>query len=72
MMLRVCSAGGNCPGIEGGLIISPNHPFNYPVKRDLIYTIETVQGSVIELTFQAFDLEAPRKTDPVFNYVAGY
>ena len=24
MILRVCSAGGNCPGIEGGLIISPN------------------------------------------------
>ena len=62
MILRVCSEGGRCPGTEGGIIISPHHPFNYPVKRDINYTIETLQGSIIELTFLAFDLEASRNT----------
>merc|ERR1712241_26729 len=60
--LGVCSEGGRCPGTERGVIISPNHPNNYPVKRDINYTIETVQGSIIELTFEAFDLESGRKT----------
>jgi len=61
-LLGVCSQGGRCPGTERGVIISPNHPKNYPVKRDINYTIETVQGSIIEVTFEAFDLEAGRKT----------
>ena len=62
MMCRVCSEGGRCPGSDGGVITSPNYPFDYPVKRDINYTIETYQGSVIEVTFEAFDLEDARKT----------
>merc|ERR1712193_316035 len=58
--LGLCSQGGRCTGTERGVIISPNHPQNYPVKRDINYTIETLQGSLIELTFEAFDLEPGR------------
>ena len=60
MILRVCADGGICPGTERGIIISPNHPFDYPSRSNINYTIQTIQGSVIELTFQAFDLEPPR------------
>ena len=59
-MFRLCSQGGRCPGTERGVITSPNHPQNYPVKTDINYTIETLQGSLIELTFEAFDLEPGR------------
>ena len=62
IMLRVCAEGGICPGTERGIIISPQHPFNYPSRSNINYTIQTIQGSVIELTFQAFDLEASRKS----------
>merc|ERR1711936_321741 len=58
----VCSTGGRCPGSDRGVITSPNYPLDYPVKQDINYTIETYQGSVIELTFEAFDLEDSRKT----------
>jgi len=61
-LLGLCSEGGRCPGTERGVITSPNYPKDYPVKIDLNYTIETVQGSVIEITFEAFDLEAGRTT----------
>jgi len=59
-LLGICSQGGRCPGTERGVITSPNHPKDYPVKRDINYTLETVQGSLIELTFEAFDLEPGR------------
>merc|ERR1712241_717398 len=59
-VLGLCSQGGRCPGTERGVIISPNHPQNYPVKMDINYTIETLQGSLIELTFEDFDLEPGR------------
>ena len=62
MNLRFCSEGGICPGTERGIILSPRYPFNYPVRRNINYTIMTLQGSVIELTFQAFDLEPYRRT----------
>ena len=61
-LFRLCSEGGRCPGTERGVLTSPNYPKDYPVKIDLNYTIETVQGSVIELTFEAFDLEPGRRT----------
>ena len=61
-LFRLCSEGGRCPGTERGVLTSPNYPKDYPVKIDLNYTIETVQGSVIELTFIAFDLEPGRTT----------
>merc|ERR1739848_95443 len=61
-LLGLCSEGGRCPGTEGGVITSPNYPKDYPVKRDINYTIETLQGSIIQLTFEAFDLEAARTT----------
>merc|ERR1712241_1550869 len=52
-LLGLCSEGGRCPGTERGVITSPNYPKDYPVKRDVNYTIETLQGSVIEITFEA-------------------
>ena len=61
-MCRTCSTGGRCPGTDRGVVTSPNYPLNYPVKQDINYTIETFQGSIIEFTFESFDLEEARKT----------
>ena len=61
-MFRLCSQGGRCPGTERGVIISPNYPLDYPVRTDINYTIETLQGSLVELSFTNFDLEPGRTT----------
>ena len=53
---RVCN-GGFCDGVDGGTIISPNYPLDYPSRTTVNYTLETIQGSNIELTFTRFDLE---------------
>ena len=56
VLSRSCT-GGRCPGTQSGAIKSPNYPENYPDKQDVEYTLETEQGSRIELTFNVFSLE---------------
>ena len=47
-----------------GSIVSPNYPLFYPAKSDVNYTLETVKGDKIELTFDQFKLE----DDPECTY----
>jgi hypothetical protein len=46
------------PSGTTGEVKSPNYPQNYPVSKDEEYTISVASGSVIELTFTAFQIEA--------------
>ena len=42
---------------HSGSIVSPNFPYPYPAKSDVNYTIETTQGSKIDITFDNFSIE---------------
>merc|ERR1719244_10126 len=55
-LIGACT-GGRCPGTQSGTIKSSNYPENYPNKQDVEYTLETEQGSHIELIFNVFSLE---------------
>jgi cubilin len=47
-----------CQKVSGGFIESPSHPLNYPSLSDEDIPIFVPEGSVIELTFLDFNLEA--------------
>ena len=46
MNLRICSEGGICPGTERGIILSPRHPFNYPVRE----AIKVEKSDIIDIS----------------------
>ena len=59
--------GGDCPSSTTGTIKSTNYPANYPDNADLTFPLVVEEGSQIELTFTAFDLEA--NSNCAYDYV---
>ena len=59
--------GGDCPSSTTGTIKSTNYPANYPDNADLTFPLVVEDGSQIELTFTAFDLEA--NSNCAYDYV---
>ena len=55
--LSACT-GGACPSGTSGIVKSPNFPENYPINQHLTFNLEVKAGSLIELTFTSFDVEA--------------
>merc|ERR1719419_707808 len=64
---RSSCTGGDCPNPTLGTIKSPNYPSNYPDRSDITYPIEVQEGSKIELSFVAFDIELEKNC--TYDYV---
>ena len=50
-------ADGDCESKTRGTVTSPNYPLNYPIDKDVSYTLMVAEGSAIQLSFTSIEIE---------------
>lgn len=64
--LLYTACGGTYSEPEGSFS-SPSYPNAYPANKECVYTINQSPGSVVTLSFTAFDLEG--STNCIYDYL---